>query len=143
MTLPGLKSGAVVVDASALVTLVLEPGSLGDAVSGAINGRAIFVPSLAEYEVTNVIRRFEASGRLSAAAAVDAYGRFRSIPLRVAGFAPLAPRLWELRHNATAFDGAYIALAEALGCELLTADRRLLAVSGLRCPVLAFDPTSR
>jgi predicted nucleic acid-binding protein len=42
------------------------------------------------------------------------------------------PRVWELRHNLTADDAAYIALAEALDATLLTRDRRLAAASGHR-----------
>ena len=38
---------------------------------------------------------------------------------------PYHPRMWELRHNLGAYDAAYIALAEALGCELLTGDVKL------------------
>jgi len=44
-------------------------------------------------------------------------------------------RAWDLRHNLTPYDAASIALAEALGCTLVTADARLSTVSGLRCDV--------
>jgi hypothetical protein len=42
------------------------------------------------------------------------------------------PRIWELRHNIGAYDAAYIALAEALGCELLTGDVKLKNAAGPR-----------
>jgi predicted nucleic acid-binding protein len=45
----------------------------------------------------------------------------------------LLPRIWQLRHNLSVYDAAYVALAEALGAPLLTADRTLAAVPGLRC----------
>ena len=44
-------------------------------------------------------------------------------------------RIWELRDNLSAYDAGYVALAEALGCNLLTADRRLAGASGVRCPI--------
>jgi predicted nucleic acid-binding protein len=42
----------------------------------------------------------------------------------------LLPRVWELRHNLTAYDAVYVALAEALDAPLLTCDRRLAAARG-------------
>jgi predicted nucleic acid-binding protein len=47
----------------------------------------------------------------------------------------LLERIWELRENLSAYDASYVALAETLGCALLTADARLSRASGLRCPV--------
>jgi predicted nucleic acid-binding protein len=44
-------------------------------------------------------------------------------------------RAYELRANVTVYDSAYVALAEALSCELLTADQRLANASGPRCAV--------
>jgi predicted nucleic acid-binding protein len=48
---------------------------------------------------------------------------------------PLMRRAYELRANVSAYDAAYVALAEVLGCELLTADRRLAGAPGKRCAV--------
>ena len=48
---------------------------------------------------------------------------------------PLLPRCWELRDNVTPYDAAYVALAEALGVPLLTADARLANAPGIRCEV--------
>jgi len=47
----------------------------------------------------------------------------------------LLTRVWELRDNMTAYDATYIALAEELGCELLTADARLARAPGPTCPI--------
>jgi predicted nucleic acid-binding protein len=49
---------------------------------------------------------------------------------------PYHPRMWELRHNLGAYDAAYIALAEALGCELLTGDAKLKNAPGHRAAVI-------
>jgi predicted nucleic acid-binding protein len=43
--------------------------------------------------------------------------------------------MWELRHNLTGYDATYVALAEALGCPLLTADGRLALAPTVRCPI--------
>jgi predicted nucleic acid-binding protein len=48
---------------------------------------------------------------------------------------PLFGRIWELGENLSAYDATYVALAEALDCALLTADARLAAATGVRCPV--------
>ena len=61
----------------------------------------------------------------------NAYAGFRS-PARAP---PLIARCWELRHNVTAYDASYVALAEALGVPLLTADARLANAPGIRCEV--------
>jgi predicted nucleic acid-binding protein len=47
----------------------------------------------------------------------------------------LLPRIWELRLSLTVYDAAYAALAEALGCPLVTADRRLATAPGTRCEI--------
>jgi predicted nucleic acid-binding protein len=51
------------------------------------------------------------------------------------GHPRLLPRVWELRDNLTPYEAAYVALAEALGATLLTADGRLATAPGLRCAV--------
>ncbi len=50
---------------------------------------------------------------------------------------PFAERIWELRRNLTPYDAAYVALAEALDCLLLTADRRLKRAAGVGCAIEA------
>ncbi len=47
----------------------------------------------------------------------------------------LMRRAYELRANVTAYDATYVALAEALGCHLLTADQRLAKSTGPRCHI--------
>jgi predicted nucleic acid-binding protein len=44
--------------------------------------------------------------------------------------ASLRRRAFELRHNLSAYDAAYVSLAEALRCPLVTRDRRLSRSSG-------------
>jgi predicted nucleic acid-binding protein len=47
----------------------------------------------------------------------------------------LVGRCWELRHNLTIYDGAYVALAEAAGARFITADARLARSAGPRCRI--------
>ena len=59
----------------------------------------------------------------------------RRLPLARHAHQPLIERCWELRHNLTIYDASYVALAEALGVPLLTADARLANAPGIRCEV--------
>jgi predicted nucleic acid-binding protein len=52
----------------------------------------------------------------------------------------LLDRVWELRDNLSAYDASYVALAEALNCNLVTADRRLSRAPMIRCAVLTMPP---
>ena len=59
------------------------------------------------------------------------------LPAERLGYTPLSKRIWELRHNFTAYDAAYIALAEATGSVLYTCDRKLR--TGHRAEVVVFS----
>jgi predicted nucleic acid-binding protein len=58
-----------------------------------------------------------------------------ALPVERASHRPLLARCWELRDNLSVYDAAYVALAEALGTPLLTADARLAKAPGLKCAV--------
>jgi predicted nucleic acid-binding protein len=53
--------------------------------------------------------------------------------------APLIPRIAQLTHNATTYDAAYVALAEELGCRLVTSDAKFSRIPGIQCQVIGFD----
>jgi len=75
------------------------------------------------------------AGALTAAqaeAALAVWGRPGMVRHPLVG---LLGRMWELRANVSAYDAGYVALAERLGCHLVTADRRIARAPGLRCPV--------
>jgi predicted nucleic acid-binding protein len=75
-------------------------------------------------------------GRLSADGAGSALDRWARLGLRRYGIVGLLPRVWELRENLTPYDASYVALAEAVGGELVTADARLAAAPGPTCAVV-------
>jgi len=77
------------------------------------------------------LRRFALRGELGAERGREALEDLADLGLRRYPHRRLLPRIWELRHNLTAYDAAYVALAEALGAPLVTRDRRLAAAAAI------------
>ena len=91
------------------------------------------MPHLVDAEVVSVLRRHVTAGLLAAGEARAALNVWKRLGLIRYPLVPLMDRIWELRSAVTAYDAAYVALAEALDCPLVTADARLSAANGLRC----------
>ncbi len=123
----------LVVDASVIAPAVADGGPDGDACRARIKGQSLAAPDLLRVEAVSVIRRQLASGALTPAQANDAVEDLLNLPITVYPTAPLLRRAWELRDNVTAYDSCYVALAEALGCALVTVDQRLANAPGSRC----------
>ncbi len=88
-----------------------------------------------DLEVAQVLRRYEASGVASPHEAAAALEDFADLSIERYPHDMLLPRIWELRHNATAYDAAYLALAEALDATLITTDTKVATVPGHRARV--------
>lgn len=125
----------LVVDASVLAPVVADAGTDGRRFRGRLRGEAVVGPDLLRIEVTSVLRRHANTGQLTTEQADAAISDLLAFPITVFPTAPLLRRVWELRQNLTAYDGCYVALAEAVDRPLLTADRRLANAPGLRCEV--------
>jgi predicted nucleic acid-binding protein len=121
----------IVVDASALVEVLLRTPA-AQAVESALFdlGQTLHAPHLIDVEVSHVIRRYAANGDISGERGRLALADLADFPMRRYPHDVLLPRIWGLRNNFTAYDGAYVALAEALDALLLTRDRRLAAAAG-------------
>jgi predicted nucleic acid-binding protein len=121
----------IVVDASALLEVLLNTRD-ADRVSDRLfaSGETLHVPHLIDLEVAQVLRRYAASGVLTADRGAQALQDLTDFPLIRYPHDPLLPRIWELRHNLTAYDAAYVALAEALGAPLVTRDAALAGARG-------------
>lgn len=81
------------------------------------------------------MRRYVAAKVMSAARADQVLQDLSDLPLTRYPHVPLLPRIWELRANLTAYDAAYVALAEALDSRLVTCDNRVAAAPGSRARV--------
>ena len=121
----------IVVDASALLEVLLRtPAAATVEARLFAAGETLHAPHLIDVEVAQVLRRYAAAGEIGPARGRDALADFRDFPLRRYPHDLLLDRIWDLRANLTAYDAAYVALAEALDAPLLTRDRRLAAAPG-------------
>ena len=121
----------IVVDSSAALSALLHDGPARDL----LGREQLHAPHLIDVEVASVLRRGALDGTWTAAKGsrtLTTWGRLGVIRY---GTHTLLPRVWQLRDNLTAYDAAYVALSEALGCALVTADGRMGRASGVRCPV--------
>lgn len=121
----------IVLDASALLEVLLRTSraaAIEEWVLG--SGVTLHAPHLLDLEVAQVLRRYVAAAQLTPARALEALEDLQAFSIARYPHQLLLPRIWALRGNVTAYDGAYIALAEALDATLLTCDRRLAAAPG-------------
>lgn len=121
----------IVVDASAAVCALLNAGPA----RRALGEEQLHAPHLIDPEVANALRRAVASSQIDPGDARNALDRWVRLGMSRYPVIRLLERVWQLRENLSAYDASYVALAEALGCPLLTADARLGRAPGLRCPV--------
>jgi len=126
----------IVVDASVLANVVGDDGQDGDTARDELrNAAELAAPDLVDVQTVAVLRKRWLTGTISArrfAAAIDDLE-----DLEVDRYPTLAfvRRAYELRNNLTPYDATYVALAEELGCELLTGDVRLENAPGTRCVI--------
>lgn len=86
-------------------------------------------PDLLNLEILHALRRLERHGDLDASRSAQARDALALLPIARYPSLALLPRVWELRENLTTWDATYVALAEALGMKLVTADLRLAAAA--------------
>lgn len=126
----------IVLDASALLELLLRTPT-GRELAGRLLGpdETLHAPHLIDVEVTQVARRYWIQEELDERRGRELLEDLGRLPLERYGHGLMLPRVWELRANATAYDAAYLALAEALDAPLVTRDAALASVPGSRARV--------
>lgn len=125
----------IVVDASVLANAVGDDGADGAHARAALAGQGVSVPDLVDVEVVSVLRRRWLAKTISARRFAAAIDDLAALPADRYPVLPFMPRVYELRANLSAYDATYAALAEQLGCPLLTADARLAAAPGPKCVI--------
>jgi predicted nucleic acid-binding protein len=129
----------IVVDASVLANIVGDDGPTGVAARVRLQAAGdASVPDLADVETVSVLRKRWIAGALTARRFHDAIEDLLALPLTRYPTGPLMTRAYELRANVTAHDASYVAVAEALGCVLVTGDTRLARAAGPRCQIEVF-----
>lgn len=121
----------IVADASAAVAALVSDGIARQR----LGQGAIHAPHLIDYEVASALRNRVMRGVITEGSGQRALMQWRKVGVERYPAGGLVARIWELRANLTAYDASYAALAEALGCPLVTADGRLANAPGVRCEV--------
>jgi predicted nucleic acid-binding protein len=121
----------IVLDASAAVDWLLQT-SAGRTIEQRIysHNETLHAPHLFDVEVAQVLRRLALQGLVSVRRADEAVRDLLDLRITRYPHFVLLPRIWQLRHNFSAYDATYIVLAEKLGAPLLTRDGRLASASG-------------
>ncbi len=130
-----------VIDASVLIAALVDFGPEGEWAEASVSEGALAAPELALPEATNILRRLEQARQISRLEANSAHRDLLRLNIELFPFGPFAARVWDLRGNLTSYDAWYVALAEALGCPLITLDRKLSRALGPVCDFIV-PPTS-
>jgi predicted nucleic acid-binding protein len=126
----------IVIDASVLANVVGDDGNDGQRARVEFRNAAdVAAPDLADVETVSVLRKRWIAGTVSDQRFAAAVEDLEQLEIERYPALRFMRRAYELRANVTVYDAAYVALAETLDCELLTADQRLANASGPRCTI--------
>ena len=128
----------IVVDTSAVIGVLAGQPRVARLVDRVINDGDLHAPHLIDVEFQHALRRLVVAGAINDDRAADARMDFANLTIVRYPHVSLADRMWELRHNVTASDAAFLALAEALGAPLVTCDARLARAPGHAASVEVF-----
>ena len=119
------SAGAIVVDASAAVDLVLGQPWTQPMRDRMRHSERMHVPAIWPVECLSALRGLVLGGNLDEGRALTARNSLAEMRVRQWDIDSLADRIWSLRHNMSAYDANYVALAELLDGALATGDSRL------------------
>ena len=126
----------IVPDASVIVALLLRTPEAFRVDARLLRaGQTLHAPALLDLEVVQVLRRYVRLGDVSLDRGDGALRLLQRLPITRYMHEAFLGRIWALRENLTAYDAAYVALAEGLGATLVTLDGALARAPGLRARV--------
>ena len=124
------------VDASVLVEILLQsPLGIRHADRVLNAEESLHAPHLLELEIIQAIRRLTRAGEISTQRAEAALIALLDLDFTRYDHTPFVGRIWQLRASVTAYDAAYIALAEGLPAVLFTCDSKLARAHGHRAQI--------
>jgi predicted nucleic acid-binding protein len=126
----------IVIDASALLEILLRTDRADRLMERAFEGsEQMHAPQLLDIEITQVLRRLVRQKEITVTRAEQALDDLANLLIERHQHQALVPRIWQLRDSLSAYDGAYVALAEALAAPLLTCDAKLAGAHGHRATI--------
>lgn len=115
----------IVLDASAAVELLLNTAAGGRIAARLAGAGTLHSPHLIDVEIAQTLRRLAARGEITMERAALALEHWAKLDIERYAHAPFLHRIWALKENFSAYDAAYVALAEVLQAPLVTGDQRL------------------
>jgi predicted nucleic acid-binding protein len=126
----------IVIDASALLEMLLRTDRADRLIERAFEeSEQMHAPQLLDIEITQVLRRLVRQKEITSSRAQQALDDLANLLIERHEHQALVPRIWQLRDSLSAYDGAYVALAEALAAPLLTCDAKLSGAHGHRARI--------
>jgi len=126
----------IVVDASILANALADDHADGNVARDELRAAdRITAPDLVDVETVSVLRKRWLSRTLTDQRFEAAVAHLRQLQFERVPTLRMMRRAFELRANVSAYDACYVALAELLDCELVTADGRLAGAPGPRCAI--------
>lgn len=129
----------IVLDASVVIDFLLRSGAW-KAIENRIEREHLHAPELLDLEVLQVLRRYALHEGLSLERADQAISDLEGLRLERHRHDLLVPGIWALHRNLTAYDAAYVALAELLDAPLLTRDGQLAGSAGHGATIELIEP---
>jgi predicted nucleic acid-binding protein len=128
----------LVVDTSAILEVLAAHDPTPGLVGRLTADSDLHAPHLIDTELLHALRRMRVSRTISEERAADARSDLAELTIVRYPHHPLSDRVWDLRHNLTAYDATFVALAEVLSAPLLTCDARLASAPGHEAEIELF-----